>query len=262
LTELEKTFARHHIKVVRQRPSDASAGRAANLRPERRNAVRRPDHLLHTVPQETWSNRSIAAVIGVGLIHLLFFYGLVSGLSMRIVQSLPNIIDVRILETAQPQAVELPPPPMPDLAQPRIDFVPPPEIRIAAPAAAQTITVEQKIANTSRTAAAPSTAPATSAALPAPTPARSIASTHTTPPYPPLSRRLGEEGIVQLKVSVGADGKVASAIIEKSSGSERLDAAAREWVASHWRYHPATRDGKAVASQTQVKVVFNLKTSR
>lgn len=224
--------------------------------------MRRPNH-INALPQQTWTNRSIAAVIGVGLIHLLFFYGLLSGLSMRIVHSLPHIIDVRILDTVESQPSDLPPPLLPELAQPSVDFVPPPEIRIAAPAISQAITVEQKIAETPRVVAPSSTiTPAKPAALPAPTPVRSMAATHTTPPYPPLSRRLAEEGTVQLKLAVGTDGKVESAIIEKSSGSQRLDEAARDWVAHHWRYHPATRDGKPVASQTQVKVVFNLKTSR
>jgi protein TonB len=225
--------------------------------------LRRPDHLPLVLPQQTWTNRSIAAVIGVGLIHVLFFYGLLTGLSERITHSLPNIINVRILETAQPQPADLPPPPaLPDLAQPSVDFVPPPEIRIAAPAATQAITVEQKTVTEAPRAVAPSTTPAKPAALPSPTPAKSIVATHTTPPYPPLSRRLAEEGTVQLKLAIGADGKVESAMIEKSSGSQRLDDAARDWVAHHWRYHPATRDGKPVASQTQVKVVFNLKTAR
>jgi protein TonB len=224
--------------------------------------VRRPHH-PNALPQQTWSNRSIAAAIGVGLIHVLFFYGLLTGLSERITQSLPNIIDVRILDRVEPQAVELPPPPMPDLAQPSIDLVPPPEIRIAAPASSQAITVEQKTVETPP-AVSRTTAPAqpNAAPAPAPTPAKSIAATHTIPPYPPLSRRLGEEGIVQLKLAIGVDGRVVSAVIEKSSGSQRLDDAARDWVMRHWRYYPATRDGKAVASNAQVKVVFNLKTAR
>lgn len=226
--------------------------------------MRRPDHLPLVLPQQTWTNRSIAAAIGVGLIHVLFFYGLLSGLSERITRSLPNIIDVRILDTVEPKAVDLPQPSLPDIAQPTIDLVPPPEIRIAAPEATQAITVEQK-RTTEPSRAVSTAAPApvkSSVALPAPTPARSIAATHTTPPYPPLSRRLAEEGTVQLKLAIGTDGKVESAMIEKSSGSQRLDDAARDWVAHHWRYHPATRDGKPVASQTQVKVVFNLKTAR
>jgi protein TonB len=73
---------------------------------------------------------------------------------------------------------------------------------------------------------------------------------------------LGEEGTVQLQVTIGVNGRVRDARVVKSSGSERLDNAARQWVQSHWRYHPATRDGHAVTSQERVNVVFNLKSSR
>jgi protein TonB len=208
-----------------------------------------------------WTNRSIAAVIGVGVVHLLFVYGLLSGLAARITHSLPNIIDVRILEAAQPAASELPPPPLPDLAQPQIEFVPPPEISIAVPVTANAITAVQKPLETPRPATAIPAAP-TKAVAPAPTSLKTVAGTHTIPPYPPLSRRLGEEGTVHLALAIGTDGRVQSATIEKSSGSQRLDDAAREWVERHWRYHPPTRDGKAVVARTQVKVVFNLKTGR
>jgi protein TonB len=206
--------------------------------------------------------RTVAAMAGVGLIHLLFVYGLFSGLAARIVQTLPNVLDVHVFETAQPVRTELPPPVLPDLVQPSIDMVPPPEIHIAAPAAPDAITVLHKTPETPTRAASSVVVPAKAPAVPAPEPARSIAATHTIPPYPPLSRRLGEEGTVQLRIAIATDGRVERAIVESTSGSERLDDAAREWVAKHWRYHPATRDGRPVASETQVKVVFNLKTSR
>jgi protein TonB len=96
----------------------------------------------------------------------------------------------------------------------------------------------------------------------APTPAKAIAATHTTPPYPPLSRRLSEQGTVLLHIAVAEDGSVAQAMVEKSSGSERLDEAARDWVRQHWRYHPATHNGKPVASEMKVNVVFNLRVTR
>lgn len=227
--------------------------------------MRRPNHFENILPSRSMNSRTVAAITGVGVIHLLFVYGLFSGLAARITQSLPNIIDVRILQT-QPSQVELPaPPPLPELVQPRIDFVPPPEIRIAAPMAPHAITVLQKTpeANAPAAMAGPQSAlPAKVAALPAPSPARSIAATHTEPPYPPLSRRLGEEGTVQLAIAIGTDGRIDRAAIETSSGSQRLDEAARDWVRQHWRYHPATRDGKPVATETRVNVIFSLKKSR
>ncbi|MBS0382217.1 MAG: energy transducer TonB [Proteobacteria bacterium] len=222
----------------------------------------RPAHLASLSPSALTNRRSLAAVIGVGLIHLLFFYALLSGLATRAVHSLPNIIDVRILESTPPKQVDLPPPaPLPDLAQPKLDIVPPPQIRIEAPPSSAAITVEQKIAPATPLRVS-KPAPQPVAVPPKPTPAVSIEHTHTTPPYPPLSRRLGEEGTVELKLAIGTDGRVQSADLVKSSGSERLDEAALTWVQSHWRYRPATSEGHPVSSETRVNVVFNLKTAR
>lgn len=222
----------------------------------------RPAHLASLSPSPLTNKRSLAAVIGVGLIHLLFFYALLSGLAARAVHSLPNIIDVRILESAPPKQVDLPPPaPLPDLAQPKLDIVPPPQIRIQTPPKTAAITVEQKIAPATPPVRVAKPAPPV-AASPKPTPAVSIEHTHTTPPYPPLSRRLGEEGTVELKLAIGTNGRVRSADLVKSSGSERLDEAALTWVQSRWRYRPATSEGRPVSSETRVNVVFNLKTAR
>jgi protein TonB len=46
-------------------------------------------------------------------------------------------------------------------------------------------------------------------------------------PYPPVSRKLGEEGEVVLALRLNTDGKVTGAAIERSSGFPRLDEAAR-----------------------------------
>lgn len=48
------------------------------------------------------------------------------------------------------------------------------------------------------------------------------------PEYPSASKRLTEEGTVQLKFLVGVDGKVIDSAVEKSSGFRRLDEAARQ----------------------------------
>lgn len=71
------------------------------------------------------------------------------------------------------------------------------------------------------------------------------------PAYPPLSRRLGEEGKVVLRVELDAEGKVGAVDVAASSGFPRLDEAARAAVKT-WRCNPARRDGQpasAVASQ-------------
>jgi protein TonB len=86
-------------------------------------------------------------------------------------------------------------------------------------------------------------------------------STHTTPPYPLLQRRLGNEGNVELRLTIDADGEVTDAAIVRSSGYDELDRAAASWVRAHWRYLPALQNGLAVASTTNALVTFRL-TSR
>ena len=77
------------------------------------------------------------------------------------------------------------------------------------------------------------------------------------PAYPPLSRRLREEGKVLLKVRVSADGSARTVEVDQSSGSERLDRAAREAVA-RWRFVPARRGEQPVEATVLVPIIFKL----
>jgi protein TonB len=74
----------------------------------------------------------------------------------------------------------------------------------------------------------------------------SLACPNRSPPnYPAISRRLGEQGQVKLKVELDKTGRVTSARVVESSGYKRLDDAGLAAVKS-WRCNPATRDGKPV----------------
>ena len=77
------------------------------------------------------------------------------------------------------------------------------------------------------------------------------------PNYPALSRRLGEEGKVLLRVLVSPDGRAAAVNLEKSSNFERLDEAARQAVAQ-WRFVPAKRGDEAVEATIIIPLVFRL----
>jgi protein TonB len=77
------------------------------------------------------------------------------------------------------------------------------------------------------------------------------------PPYPPLSRRLGEQGKVVVRVLIKADGTAAEATVVGSSGYERLDEAARQTVL-RWRYVPGKRAGVAEAMWFNVPIQFVL----
>jgi protein TonB len=105
----------------------------------------------------------------------------------------------------------------------------------------------------------PATAPAAASAQPAVTTPRFNAAylNNPEPKYPSLSRRLGEEGKVLLKVRVTPDGRAAAVDLEKSSNFDRLDEAARQSVAN-WRFVPAKRGDETVEATVIVPVVFRL----
>lgn len=77
------------------------------------------------------------------------------------------------------------------------------------------------------------------------------------PPYPPLSRRMGEEGKVLLRVSVTPQGTADSVEIRTSSGSPRLDDAARKTVRD-WKFIPARRGDTPFQSWVLVPIIFKL----
>lgn len=78
------------------------------------------------------------------------------------------------------------------------------------------------------------------------------------PAYPALSRRLGEEGKVLLRVFVEPAGRPSQVEIKAGSGSPRLDQAAQEAV-WRWKFIPARRGDEAVGAWVQVPIVFNLR---
>ncbi len=77
------------------------------------------------------------------------------------------------------------------------------------------------------------------------------------PPYPALSRRMGEEGKVVLRVSVNPHGSADSVDIKTSSGSPRLDESARKTV-QNWKFIPAKRGETAIQSWVLVPIIFKL----
>lgn len=77
------------------------------------------------------------------------------------------------------------------------------------------------------------------------------------PAYPSISRQLEEQGKVYLRVLVNVEGNVEQVALRKSSGYERLDAAAQETV-KQWRFVPAKRADQAVAAWVVVPISFSL----
>jgi protein TonB len=78
------------------------------------------------------------------------------------------------------------------------------------------------------------------------------------PQYPALSRRLGEEGLVVLRVFVDEQGMPARVELRSSSGHDRLDAVALETV-RRWKFVPARRGDQAVSAWVLVPISFSLR---
>lgn len=77
------------------------------------------------------------------------------------------------------------------------------------------------------------------------------------PEYPQLSRRMGEQGRVLLRVLVSSNGVADQVQIETSSGSSKLDAAALKAV-EKWNFVPAKRSNQPVSAYVLVPVKFSL----
>jgi protein TonB len=163
---------------------------------------------------------------------------------------------------SQPEPQPQPnPPPRPVTMQPQAITLPRPEAAIVPMAPELPPTVE-----VARVAAPVMPAvPAAPAAPPAP-PAPAIVESNDLgarmiagdpPRYPIESRRRKEQGVVHLGLIVGTDGRVESIAVERSSGHDRLDAAAMKAVRK-WRWEPTTRGGIATRVRGIVEIPFVL----
>lgn len=77
------------------------------------------------------------------------------------------------------------------------------------------------------------------------------------PPYPALSKRLGEEGKVVVRAWIDTNGTATQAEIKTSSGYDRLDQTALQTVLN-WRYVPGKRAGVPEAMWFNIPLNFVL----
>jgi len=77
------------------------------------------------------------------------------------------------------------------------------------------------------------------------------------PPYPSVEERNEVEGSVTVRVLIGTDGRVKS--VEKvRAANEAFFRATERQALRHWRFKPATLDGKPVESSQTMTVHFQL----
>lgn len=97
--------------------------------------------------------------------------------------------------------------------------------------------------------------------LPPTAPARVEARLHPAseiqPLYPPSERRMGREGSVTIGLLIGADGRVKAAEKVRATSDAFYRATERHALA-HWRFSPATVDGRPIESRKTMTVHFRL----
>jgi protein TonB len=188
----------------------------------------------------------MAGLAMVAALHAIAIYALATTTGRMPLPHLPTVLTGYTLPDDR-KVDEVPPPPLPSFAPPPLVVMAPPIVELEAiPPTPNAITLPSRPDEAATTALA-------SAA-----PAQAIAATHTIPEYPPVSRRLGEQGTLTLKITITEQGAVSDAKLESSSGFARLDEAAMEWVKAHWRYRPAMQRGKTVPSIVLAEVTFKL----
>jgi protein TonB len=77
------------------------------------------------------------------------------------------------------------------------------------------------------------------------------------PPYPASEERNEREGVVRVRVAIGADGRVKS-VQKVSATSDAFFQATERHAIGRWRFKPATVDGRPVPSSKVLSVQFRL----
>ena len=227
-------------------------------------------------------SRNAAIAMAVVALHAGLIWGLQTGLLLRTAELIvPAEVLAQFIEPPEPKIQPTPPalpvPPVPP-ARPATPtpavqkkVAPKPPVAQPRPLAIADPTPSPNEPTGSLAPALPSTpapvevappAPAAPPAPPAP-PAVQLPSSNADylqnpkPAYPPLSKRLSEQGKVITRVLIGADGVAQKAEIRQSSGFERLDQAALATVLK-WRYVPGKRGGVAEDMWFNVPINFVL----
>ncbi|MES2831464.1 MAG: energy transducer TonB [Pseudomonadota bacterium] len=169
----------------------------------------------------------------------------------------------------KPKAVKTPPKPVPKpivktTAEPRPVSIPTPAESVSTPKpveqseSAPSGQSGSSSSSETQSASAPPTAQTAKPAEAASAPSFSAAYLNNPPPvYPPMARRMGEEGKVMLRVYVTPQGTAGEVKVHTSSGSTMFDDAAQAAVKA-WRFVPARQGENPIAAWVQVPIVFKL----
>ena len=219
-------------------------------------------------------SRNALIAIGVVLLHVGALWALQTGLLRRAVEIIvPATLLTEYVSPPAPVTQAEPPPPAPAPKPQRPTQVKAPAPRPAPeplPIADTTpspnaITVSPAKADPEPPAPITAAGPATpTAAPPAPAaPKIELPSSNAAylqnpaPAYPAISKRMGEQGKVVLRVFISTDGLPQKIEISQSSGFDRLDRQAQDTVL-RWKFVPGKRNGVPEAMWYLVPINFVL----
>jgi periplasmic protein TonB len=220
------------------------------------------------------NSRTSVIVSSVVLFHIAALWAMHTGLLQRVVEVVVPVMAISQAEPPppppkppEPVKPPEPPKPTPPPKTPQPVLTPPPTPQPPAPATPEPPAVLAAPTASVTAPVVPAAAPAPPPPAPPPPPAApakvELPSSkadylHNPPPdYPRMSKRLGEQGKVVLKVLIGTDGAPQKVELVTSSGFERLDKSALD-AAMRWRYVPGKRGGVAEAMWYQVPIQFTL----
>ncbi|HEY1043180.1 MAG TPA: energy transducer TonB [Telluria sp.] len=220
-------------------------------------------YFADTAGQEQHPSKQVSKVAIVGLLHVALGYAFIHGLAERTFEMPQVVEDVFII--VPPKVTPPPAPPEPPKAKPKTVtppkvLVPPPEVEVEPQVEPEQV-IQADVMQEPVPMAEPSTqgeaAPSTDSSANGTMRTAVFAEGCATPEYPARAARNGETGTVQLALLVGADGRVSSSRVSKSSGSRDLDRAAVQAL-SLCKFQPAVNNGQAEAGWATIDYVWKL----
>jgi protein TonB len=210
-------------------------------------------------------NPSRTGAVAAVTMHVLAVAALLSYAPARsaLREAAPIMVDWISAPKVEPKAEPVEPPrPQPKpkpVARTAAPVKAPPIIAAAPEAAAPIVEPAPPPPAPQPVAVAPAVAPAPAPAPEPVTPPVFNASylDNPAPAYPPLSRRLREQGRVVLRVLVNPGGRADEVQIRSSSGSARLDDSALETV-RRWKFVPAKQGPAPVSAWVLIPISFSL----
>ena len=214
-------------------------------------------------------SRNAVIILSVVLFHAVALWALQTGLLRRAAEIvIPAQVLAEFVTPPTPEAKEPPPPaqppPKPMPRQPVVRQQAPRPVAKPDPIPAPNAPMGVAEAVPTPVTEAPPTPTAPPAPPSPPAPPRiELPSSNAgylnnpKPTYPAISRRLGEQGKVVLRVFIDAEGSPQQIEIRQSSGYERLDQQALDAV-RRWRFVPGKRNGVPEAMWNIVPINFVL----